>query len=102
MNTWFLESFLYGILTRCWIYYYANAKYCLLLHTRYLFDIYLQINSTDTIGTELNLLQAQSQGTQTVLVTSKLLLVFLSSTNFCTIFHYFQNLFKSLFQKSNP
>src|SRR4051812_19206812 len=93
MNTWFLEFFFYGILARCWIYSYANAKYCLVLRTRYLFDIYLQINSTGAIGTKLNLLQAQSPEIQTVLVTSKLLLTFV----FPLILYYIP-----LFSKSFP
>src|SRR3954468_6535348 len=101
MNTWFLEFFLYGILALCWIYSYTNAKYYLLLHTRYLFEIYLQINSTDAIGTELNLLQAQSPATQTVLVSSKLLLTFVSHQFlyyiplFSKSFPFFSNLFLS-------
>src|SRR3954462_14852951 len=39
----------------------------ILFITSHMLFIYLQINSTDTIGTELNLLQAQNQETQTIL-----------------------------------
>src|SRR3954468_13651814 len=98
MNTRFLEFFLYGIWVRCRIYSYTNAKYCLSLHTRCLFEIYLQINSTDAIGTKLNFFHAQSLGIQTVLVTINLLLV-LFPTNFCTILLFSKSLplFSNLF-----
>src|SRR4051812_26989227 len=94
-NTWFLEFFLHSNLAYSGIYSYANAKYCSLLHKYYLFI--LQINSTNTVHAGLNLFAGAKAGNSHCTGNN----CFWFPTNFCTIFHYFQNLFKSLLSNSN-
>src|SRR4051812_1294312 len=94
-NTWFLEFFLHSNLAYSGIYSYANAKYCSLLHKYYLYI--LQINSTNTVHAGLNLFAGAKAGNSHCTGNN----CFCFPTNFCAIFHYFQNLFKSILSNSN-
>src|SRR3954467_1576735 len=63
--------------------------------------IYLQINSTDTIGTELNLFAGAESGNSDCTGNKKIIIIFCFPLIFVLYSIIFKNLFKSLFQKSN-
>src|SRR4051812_18890406 len=62
--------------------------------------IYLQINSTDAIGTELNLFAGAESGNSDC-TGNKWIIIFCFPLIFVLYSIIFKNLFKSLFQKSN-
>src|SRR3954466_5531328 len=63
--------------------------------------IYLQINSTDTIGTELNLFAGAESGNSDCTSNKYIIIIFCFPLIFVLYSIIFKNLFKSLFQKSN-
>src|SRR3954466_9439548 len=74
----------------------------MLFITSHMLFIYLQINSTDTIGTKLNLFAGAESGNSDYTGNKYIIITFCFPLIFVLYSIIFKNLFKSLFQKSNP
>src|SRR3954465_5693116 len=63
--------------------------------------IYLQINSTDTVGAELNLFAGAESGNSDYTGNMEIIIIFCFPLIFVLYSIIFKNLFKSLFQNPN-